>query len=302
MEEKMAWRRYLQAQVAKMDRKTLLSLFIILLSLAALTVVFVSLPMAGGDDWETFRGASQRVLRGEPLYGEKVTHGYYSNPPWVAVLLIPLSLLPHKWGWAILSVASFLLLSVLARRYSFDRWKMIFLLSSPATVYLVLHGEIDVIVLSGLLLPRETWILVALTKPQVAGGLLLGIRRELLIKAAVLLVSVLLLSFLAFGFWPQTWLRQPTPFIDAPHNLWLGLWPFQVPAGLAMLLYGFRRKDERFLVAASPFLSPYAASSSLIGPWLALLSILKTRESLLVWMAWWGALFYRLLGGDRLLL
>jgi len=61
-----------------------------------------------------------------------------------------------------------------------------------------------------------------------------------------------------------------------------------------LLALGVSRKDERFLIAGSPFLSPYAALSTLIGPWIAAVSFLKPWQTLLVLASWWGAVVYRL--------
>lgn len=265
------------------------------LAFLGLVCAFALLPLPGGDDWETFRGAGLRVLMGVSLYEEKVTHGYYSNPPWVAVLLLPLSLLPFRWGWALISVSSLALLVFLSKRWRMDLWRTAFVLASPASFYILLHGEIDVWVLAGIFLPQEIWILAALAKPQVAIGLLFGLERSRIRKALVAGIAVVIASLILFGLWPLELLRQPKPLITAQHNLWSGFWPFQVPIGIALILWGLRRKDERFLLAASPFIFPYAATSSLIGPWLALSSFLRTWEALLVFLAWWGAVCYRLL-------
>ena len=106
-----------------------------------------------------------------------------------------------------------------------------------------------------------------------------------------------LLSIAIFGNWPAQLIRQRASVIEgtvyAAHNLWRNLWPFQLPAGIVLILLGLRRQDARWLVAASPFLSPYAPMSSLLGPWLALASTLKDWEAGLVWLSWWGAVIYR---------
>lgn len=271
-------------------------IFVFMLLILVTVFALAPVPPGTGDDWETFKGAAERILQGEPLYGEKVTHGYFSNPPWVALLFLPTSLLPFQWGWAVLCVVSLALIVVLSRTWKFGPGKTALILLSPATFYLLLHGEIDVLVLSGMLLPRETWYFVALTKPQVAIGLVLGVGREKIIKASLVLIVALIATVPFFGFWPLDVLRQPTPFVGAAHNLWGGIWPFQIPAGIAMLLLGVRRKDERFFISASPFLSPYAATSSLLGPWMVLASFLKGWEATLVLVIWWGTVIYRMLG------
>lgn len=86
------------------------------LAIVALVVAFALIPIPGGDDWETFYGGSQRVWKGLPLYGERITHSHYYNPPWLAVLMVPLSLLPFRWGWALLSVASLVAVAAVMRR------------------------------------------------------------------------------------------------------------------------------------------------------------------------------------------
>jgi hypothetical protein len=269
---------------------------ILLLLICVLIAAFVLAPISGGDDWETFQGASQRILKGLPLYGEKITHGHYSNPPWVALFFIPLSLLPSRWGWATIAVLSAVILFILCRHWRFGRLKIILTLLSPAALYIYLHGEIDAFVVGGMLLPNEAWYLVAITKPQVAAGLLLGVRKEKIIRALAGTLIILLLTIFIFGFWPLKILQQETPFLGAALNLWVGLWPFQVPAGVALLLMGVKQKNEKLLLAASPFLSPYATTSSLLGPWFALAGFLESWEAALVFFTWWGAVLYRLVG------
>jgi len=261
-----------------------------------LTIAFALIPMAGGDDWETFRGAAQRILTGVPLYGQRVAASYYSNPPWVAVTLTPLAILPAKWGWAALNSLNLIALIFLTRRWTNGLIKPLLVLSSPATIYILLHGQIEPLVLAFLLLPKTWWPLAALTKPQIGLGMAFGVPRRKILSAAAVAGAVLILSLLLFGNWPMALLNQPSPFVEGAHNLWLGLWPFQVPVGLLLILLGIRRADERMLVSAGPFASPYATTSSLIGPWMAVVSFLKDWEAGLVWLAWWGATAYRMFG------
>ncbi len=68
-----------------------------------LTIGFGVIPSAGGDDWVTFQGAAHHLLSGEPVYGQLIGVSYYSNPPWLAAVLIPLAILPTRWGWAALN-------------------------------------------------------------------------------------------------------------------------------------------------------------------------------------------------------
>jgi hypothetical protein len=260
--------------------------------------LFLLIPWSG-DDWETFHGASWRVLHGESLYGSKITHAYYSNPPWLAVLLIPLAILPEKLGWAMVCAATLILSLVLLRHWETrpGRIKPVLILMSPPMMYTLLHGEIDVLIISGVLLPIQWWPLVALTKPQVAIGLAAGVPPKYWLRAAMIIGVALLISLLWFGFWPRELLAQDTPFVGAAHNFWEGLWPNQVPLGVLLVVMGISRKDERLLVAGSPFLSPYAALSSFIGPWIAALTYLKDWQALVVFVSWWGVFVARAVVG-----
>jgi hypothetical protein len=194
-------------------------------------------------------------------------------------------------------VLSLVLGLALARRLGLSRLRTALVLFSPPMLYTLLHGQVDALVLAGLLLPRAAWPVAAITKPQTALGLLFGLRRADLAPAAALAAGLGLLSWVLFGNWPLALRQQPAPFVWGPHNLWLGLWPFQVPVGVGLILVGWRRRDERCLLAASPLCLPYATTSSLLGPWLAAGAALSDGQALLVCLSWWGAVVFRGLTG-----
>ncbi len=271
-------------------------LIIILTGFIIFSAFYVS-PWEDADDWETFYFAGKRLIVADtPLYGTLITENFYSNPPWLAAALIPLTLFPPKLGWALLCVGTLSLAMVLLRRWnpSPGMVKIFTALSSPPMLYILLHGQIDVIIISAVLLPSWFWPLAAITKPQVAVGLVLGVPRRNWLHAGLFTGAVFGISFVMWGFWPTELVQQATPFVGAGHNLWAGLWPFQVPLGVILILVGLSRSDERFLIAGSPFLSPYAAISTMIGPWIAATSFLKPWQVVVVWLSWWGAVVYRL--------
>lgn len=268
---------------------------------ALLVAVFLLSPWDGGDDWRAFHGAAQRVFdRSTPLYGTpSFADYYYYNPPWLALLLTPTAPFAPRIGWGIVSAASLVIALALLRRWLPHPGyiKPVLVMSSPAMLYMLLHGQIDLLILAGVLLPVEWWGLVAITKPQTALGLVARIPPRLWPRAAVLTVAVVALSLALFGMWPTKMLDQPRPFLDQGHNLWLNLWPFQVPVGVLLIVLGYSRKDERLLIAGSPFLSPYAAMSSMMGPWIAATTFLNDWQALAVFASWWGAVILRAMGG-----
>ncbi len=271
------------------------------LVLAILVLLFAWVPLPGGDDWAVFYVAARRVLMGFPLYGEPIVRlshydYYYYNPPWLAMSLMPLALLPFRWGRAVLSASTLLLAALLLRRWEKSPYgppKMILVLLSPPMIYLLRNGQVDALVLGGVFLPVEFWPLVALTKPQVAFGLALGVPRPYWRRTALVMAGFLLLSGLFWGNWLVALVQQPAPLANES-NLWFGLWPLQVPIGLTLLWLGIRHKDERLLVASSPLLAPYASTHSLLGPWIALLTWLSPAQGTIALLTWWGAIIYRL--------
>jgi hypothetical protein len=270
-------------------KKTLLAVLVFL----ALTAAFWFMPYQLGDDWDIYHEAATRMLHGIPFYGTDLIHGnYYYNPPWMAVALLPVGVLPTKVGWSIMAVLTLLCLLLLARRFELRPAKLALLALSPPVLYTILHGQVDVLLLAAFLLPSEWRPIVALTKPQVTLALLFGAELKNWKRTLLVTGGIAALSFALFGNWLVPLLQQPRPFITSGHNYFLGLWPMLVPVAVGLVLIGMRRKDLRWLMAASPFFSPYVATSSLAGVWFAACSALTTWQAALVLVSWWAAILY----------
>ncbi|WP_152965564.1 hypothetical protein [Thermanaerothrix daxensis] len=271
---------------------------LVMLATLVLTVLFASIPLPGGDDWEVFRAAVQRTIHRQTIYGVKLgtlqTNYYY--PPWVLVLLLIPGLLPFNWGLALTRALSLILAVVIAWRFRTSLIKQILALLSPPMLYIMLHGQVDVLILAIMIfLPPSWWLIGSITKPQVTLAFLFGIPRKDWLRAVLIAAMVGLVSFLIFGPWPLALLNQPRGIIYLGHNIWGGLWPYNVPIGLALVFFATQKQDLRFIVAASPFFMPYAAMSSLIGPWITLSNLLEDWQAAVVLIAWWAASFYRFL-------
>ncbi len=265
-------------------------------------VAFWFIPYDLGDDWATYKGSVERALQGQNIYAEPFNDiNYFSNPPWVIVLLIPLGILPAKLGWAILSCLTFLSLFVLARRYQFPPLKLGLLLLSPPVIYTILHGQIDALVLVAFLLPLEFRPIIAITKPQISLGLLFYSDLRNWKRTVLITLCILAVSFLVFGNWPGELIQQSKPFINAKHNYLAGTWPLFLPVAIGLSLAGIAKKDLRFFMAASPFFSPYAAVSSFIGVWFASCSALKTWQTAVVLVSWWGVILYKVFASYALM-
>lgn len=290
---------------ARQDPLLLRNTAIIVALTAMMIVGFAQLHIpGGGDDWQAFSDAARRMLHLDPgpVYNPTLKPGHYLffNPPWVLIVLLPFLLLPHQLGWAIGCTATMFLSVLLLRRWlpAPGLLKIGLLLLSPPTLYILLHGQMDVIVLAGVFLPVELWWLVALAKPQNAIGIAFGVPISKWLRAGLITAGVIILTFVLLGNWAKDLLSQPTGFMAAVnYNFWQGLWPYQIPVGVGMLALGIGRKDDRYLVASSPFLSPYITTSSLYGVWLVVLTALNDWQAGLVFAAWWGAILYRMMSG-----
>ena len=271
--------------------KAIAGIFIV----GALTAAFYFSPIPTGDDWQIFQTAALRILHGENPYRIGNSFTLFSNPPWLALLVSPLSLLPIRWGWSLLVVIGLILAIFLAKKLNLDMVKLICLILSPPFLYTLIHGQIDVIVVCSILLPREWWIIAGLTKPQTIIGLAFGALRSNYLRTAVITVAFLLGSLVLFGLWPLDLVNVPKTYAWSTHNIWLGLWPFQVPVGVAIALRGIEQKKDSILLAASPFFLPYATTGNLLGLWLATCMQLSKWQVLIILITWWLAVLFRAL-------
>jgi hypothetical protein len=268
---------------------------VFLLGFLFITALFAFLTLPGGDDWGFFREVVHQILIGKSVYIERYNGSFYVYPPWVAGLLIPLGALPFRWGWGLICSLNFTLAILISRHFKMNLLKQILVLLSPPMLYILLHGQIDVLCLGLLLLPREWWLIGSITKPQVTLGLIFGIPRKDWLKALGIAIGVMTVSLLIFGLWPLEVLRHPKEFAAFSFNIWGGLWPYQILLGIVMVFRAWKQKDDRYLIASSPFFMPYAAYSSLIGPWIALCSTLEDWQAGFILIVWWAVSMSHLL-------
>jgi hypothetical protein len=265
-----------------------------------LAAAFYLSPIPEGHDWNVLHGFVQLMLQGKSLYQNVVPlsatdpnteHFWYA--PWVAVLLTPVGALPTRVGLALVRALSVMMVILVGLRFHLSPLKLALSLLSPPVAYILFHGQIDALALGVLFLPGAWQIIGCTVKPQVTMTFFLRTPRKEWVRGLLIAAGIFLLSLLVFGPWPLEWLANPKTPYTMGHNLWRDVWPLQVPIGLAVLFYALRKKDERYLAAASPLLSPYAPISTMIGPWLALSGLLEDWQALVVVVAWWATILYR---------
>ncbi len=151
--------------------------------------------------------------------------------------------------------------------------------------------NVDLLVLTALLLPPRWGLLVALCKPQAGAGLAVywlwrAFRRGRLLETVAPTAVAFLASFAAFGFWPMRAVQDGQRLVASDWNH--ALWPWGAAVGLALLAWALRKRRAVEAMAGSPFLSPYASG----GCWCGLMLAAALRAPGLLILATAGTAVY----------
>ena len=233
-----------------------LFVFIFILLVGA---VWIWLPE--GWDWPRyFRPAILEMISGQSPY---TIQGYF-NPPWTLIPLLPLLLLPEKLACALLTVIGIMVFALIGYKFHAKPLALAAFLLSPYVLYGAFSTNIDWLAAFGLLLPPEIGLFFVLTKPQIGAAVAIywlfetwksgGWRNIIRVFSPVMIAF--LISFLVYGFWPSNAIWR----VD--HGTNMSLWPTSIPIGLVVLSLAIRKKEKRFAISASPFLSPYISPHS----------------------------------------
>lgn len=225
-------------------------------------------------DWNiAFYPATRLLLQGRDPYAIP----YFHNPIWALLPLIPFALLGQTLGGALLFFFNLFTYAYVGYHFKGKPVALLALLLSPLVFYNQFLGNIDSLVLWGLLLPPPLGLFFIAIKPQIGVGLVLylahaawleGGWRKLLSGFAPVAVA-LALSFLFFGNWLVS---KSENVVSAYWNL--SLFPWSVPVGLLLLFVAFRRRRVTVSLSASPFLAPYLS----LGSWsIALMGMLDNN-------------------------
>ena len=215
--------------------------------------------------------------------------GYFAAP-WGNIFLIPFDPLPLAAAALCMIVLYFLLIAGVIYKFGGGITSLLIALTSVLAVDTALEINIDWLVCIGLLLPPMWSAPFLLIKPQTAFGYVLSFSRREFVRATIVALVVLLLSFLFWGFWfddviasIQRWdtnvMVNLAPMVILPRVVSIGL-------GIALGIYAFRRRDPVLCTTAGVFFVPYVAPNSLLIPF-ALLSVRYKRFMLLVSIVIW---------------
>ena len=224
--------------------------------------VFTYLPVTYLDWMESFRPAAVD-------WQIPYRPGVY-NPPWLYIILHPFTWLDPRLGVGLLMVISL----VIVVAYVGTPKKALVVACSAPLIVMVTLGQIDALILLGLMIPSEFGLLWLLMKPQ---GVFLAALRRIHLRSVVILVLFLGLSILLWGFWWQDLLHIRSLF-GSNHNA--SFFPYTILFGLPPLYLGHKRKSDAMLCLASLCISPYFMITSMLP---AVAAIVRESDDKRVW-------------------
>jgi hypothetical protein len=225
----------------------------------------------GTDWWRHLRPGALALLEGKSPYA---VPGVF-NPPWLFPLILPIALLPEKVGIVIMFVLFVVGTLWVAYRMGATWQTLLIFALSPVIWRGALIGNIDWLAGAGFLMPPQIGLFFVLLKPQIGLGVALfwlveafregGWKKAVRVFAPV--TVCFLLSFVIFGFWPLQ------AAAHAPEGMNVTLWPYGLPVGAGLLAYAIRKRSLPPAIIAGMFFSPYVGVTSLVIPFLALVTM-----------------------------
>lgn len=198
-------------------------------------------------DWQIFYPA----LRASDPYS---VYGYF-NPPWLLWLLYPFSFV-DRLNANVLWIAIVVLLTMRCVYELGGNWlSLLIVLVSPGFVWTMVFGQVDILVLFGLLL--GSWSLI-LIKPQVIG---MSILYQIIVARKIDWASIALIvaSFAVSGLWFIRMTDNPSGYS------WnLSLFPYGVPIGILLFGLSVIKKDVYLAALSTYFFAPYLSRSSML--------------------------------------
>jgi len=256
---------------------------LLLIPLAGI-LILVCYAVPAGVDWQkTYNG----ILR----YRDPYLVSTFTNPPW-ATILLPHSLLPLQWGNAVNLALNIIVMTWLIQRLGGKPWTLALVFTSPIAIQMARTNNIEWIPALAICLgPALGFPLMAL-KPHALGGACIvwawRVIREKRFATFIPLLVVVASSFVIWGLWPQRLNGLPPDSYQ-----WnFSPWPWGIPLGLVILGIALRRDDPLLAALATPLLTPYIASYSLVAP-LAIIATRWPQAGIAVWGAlWWHVVVF----------
>lgn len=199
-----------------------------------------------------------------------------ANPPYIGILIYPLALLPLRIGIFIFSLISIACLYSVHRLTGVNKWLL--LISFPA-LWVLFYSQLDVLTILGTAMGfwairqrRSILVGLAITllaiKPQVGGALALVYliwARDW--RVLIIPISVTLLSFIRYGFWPLDWIHHLVAFRSIRVDSHITPWPWSLMLWLPLILLHSYYSQTQLIgaIAATNYMTaPYTQSYGIL--------------------------------------
>jgi hypothetical protein len=207
--------------------------------------------------------------------------------PWGALLLSPLGGLPDRISTALTNSLSVIIFALISRKFGGPDWIAIPVLMSPPGYWLFYNGQTEWLVLIGLLFFNGLDIPLLLLKPQVAIGAFLPRLRRAGDQWKHYVLPGFIIFMISILIWPLWPFKMPEIIPVLTAGSWnSALWPWGIPIGVFLLWYSWKTVDDRWGVAATPFLFPYINMPNYLGL-LIVLAAKWPKWSLMLWAVMW---------------
>jgi hypothetical protein len=226
--------------------------------------LFTHLPLNYRDWIHTFRPAALHWQ--DPYFKEAMVF----NPPWIFPLLYPLAVLPHPAGVSLMIIISVIAVAMYTGSI---KKTLIVAASAPMAAFFAL-GQLDALLLFGLMIPYGLGIPLLLAKPQ---GVFLAMLPRLNRWSILLMLLVFGVSVLVWGAW---WLNIMGHRPNLKANM--SLFPYTVVLGIPLAFLGLKRKSDALLCVGSLCFAPYFMAQSMLP---AVAALVRETDD---WR-WWSA-------------
>ncbi|MFC1976487.1 hypothetical protein ACFLXQ_08810, partial [Chloroflexota bacterium] len=202
-------------------------------------ILFARLPVTYQDWSHTFRPAALHWQ--DPYYRESRVF----NPPWIFPVLYPLALLPNRVGAGLLIIVSVIAVTM----YTGSIKKTLIVAASAPMAVLIALGQLDALLLFGLVIPYGLGIPILVAKPQ---AVFLTILPRLNRWSILFTLLVFALSIFIWGDW---WTNIIGHQLNVRANM--SLFPYTIILGIPLAFWGLRRKSDALLCLGSLCFAPY---------------------------------------------
>ena len=226
-----------------------------ILVIAFAVIAYFSAALPTADFYETFYAAARSVFSGQSPYS--ITG--YLYPPWGIIPLLPFAWMPPIPAHGLYFATCLFILVAIAWRLRANPLTIVAFILSPTVIGALLVGNLDPIIVSGMLLPPTLGLLVLFIKPQIGVGvgfyyLMDFIRTKRYLDGLKTFAPVVAGYALSLAIFP-IWLVR---MVNNPSNPWnRSLFPYAIPIGLFLLWLAVRKQNPYFALASTPFIAPY---------------------------------------------